>query len=151
MQLCTQKYITSCQRGMHLHPPYPPWIRHWYHLKIRNVWVSIQTVSVLLLLFLTKDTTVKALNKVPLKNNYDPQRRLVRSAKNYRYSRPLGAPCLERRLRIRAQLRPFLSDLQRPSYNRSTWSVGCGLALKYVLIVAAVVSEVEIIQQQSMN
>ena len=29
MQLCTQKYIASRQRGVHLHPPYPPWIHHW--------------------------------------------------------------------------------------------------------------------------
>ena len=28
VQLCTQKYITRRQRGMHLHPPYPPRIRH---------------------------------------------------------------------------------------------------------------------------
>ena len=49
--------------------------------------------------------TVKALIKVPLKNNYDPQRRLVWSAKNY--FGPLGAPCLERRLQIGAQLAPF--------------------------------------------
>ena len=39
---------------------------------------------------------VDALIKAPLKNNYDPQRRLVWSAKNY--FGPLGAPCLERRL-----------------------------------------------------
>ena len=26
--LCSLKYITSRQRGVHLHPPYPPWIRH---------------------------------------------------------------------------------------------------------------------------
>ena len=41
-------------------------------------------------------STVEALIKAPLKNNYDPQRRLVWSAKNY--FGPLGAPCLERRL-----------------------------------------------------
>ena len=28
MQLCMQKYIASRQRGVHLYPPYPPWIRH---------------------------------------------------------------------------------------------------------------------------
>ena len=89
-------------------------------------------------------TTVKALIKAPLNNNYDPQRRLIRSEKNY-YFRPLGAPCLERRLRIRAQL-----DLSSRTYNgRATTGrgegVGCGLALKYALIVAAVVSEVEIV------
>ena len=49
--------------------------------------------------------TVDALIKAPLKNNYNPQRRLVWSAKNY--FGPLGAPCLERRLSIRAQLAPF--------------------------------------------
>ena len=48
--------------------------------------------------------TVEALIKVPLKNNYDPQRRLVWSAKNY--FGPLGAPCLERCLWIRVQLAP---------------------------------------------
>ena len=63
-------------------------------------------------------------------------------------------PCLERHLQIRAQLRPLQSDLQQPRYNsRGTTAqgegVGCGLGLKYVLIVAAVVNEVEIIQQQS--
>jgi len=36
-------------------------------------------------------------------------------------SDPYGGPCLERRLRIRAQLRCFQSDLQRPSYNRPRW------------------------------
>jgi len=30
----------------------------------------------------------------------------------------LGAPCLERHLRIRAQLRTFQSDWQWPCYNR---------------------------------
>ena len=59
--------------------------------------------------------TVKALIEAP-SNNYDPQRRLVRSEKNY--FGPLWAPCLERRLRIRAQLRPLQSDLQQSSYNR---------------------------------
>ena len=49
--------------------------------------------------------TIEALIKAPLKNNYDPQRRLVWSAK--KYFGPLGAPCLERRLWIRAQLAPF--------------------------------------------
>ena len=48
----------------------------------------------------TKGTvyTIDTLIKAPLKNNYmyDPQRRLVWSAKNYFV--PLGAPCLERRL-----------------------------------------------------
>jgi len=37
------------------------------------------------------------------------------------YFEPLGAPCSERRLRIRVQLRPFQSDLQWPSYNRPRW------------------------------
>jgi len=63
--------------------------------------------------------TVKALIKAPLKNNYNPQRRLVRSEKNY--FGPLGVPWLERRLRIRAQLRPLQSDLQQPSYNSPKW------------------------------
>jgi len=40
-------------------------------------------------------TTVKALIKAPLNNNYDPQRRLIRSEKNY-YFRPLGAGALFR-------------------------------------------------------
>ena len=63
--------------------------------------------------------TVKALINVPLNNNYDLQRCLVQSKKNY--FGPLGVPCLERRLRVRVQLRPFPSDLQRPSYNRPKW------------------------------
>ena len=50
----------------------------------------------------------KSFNYGVVKNNYDPQRRLVQSEKNY--FGPLGAPCLERRLRIRVQLRPFQSD-----------------------------------------
>ena len=50
-------------------------------------------------------STVKALIKAPLKNNYDLQRRLVWSKKNY--FGPLGVPCLERHLRFRVQLRPF--------------------------------------------
>ena len=58
----------------------------------------------------------------------------------------LGALCLESRLRIRAYLRPFQSDLQQPSYN---WSSGRCIGLKYALIVAAVVNKVQIIQQQS--
>ena len=40
--------------------------------------------------------TVNALINAPLKNNYDPQRRLVRSEKNY--FGPMGAPYLGRRL-----------------------------------------------------
>ena len=40
------------------------------------------------------NTTVKALIKALLKNNYDPQRHLVRSKKNY--FGPLGVPLLER-------------------------------------------------------
>ena len=51
--------------------------------------------------------TVKALLKVLLKNNYDPQRHLVWSEKK------LEAPCLGRCLQIRAQLRPFQSELQQ--------------------------------------
>ena len=91
----------------------------------------------------------KALIKAPLKNNYDPQRHLVRSEKNY--FEPLGVPCLERCLWIRVQ-----RDLSNRTYNGQATTgrgedVGCGLGLKYALIVAAVVSEVEIIQQQSMN
>jgi len=31
-----QKYITSRQRGVHLHPPYPPWIRHCVHTHTKN-------------------------------------------------------------------------------------------------------------------
>ena len=49
-------------------------------------------------------STVKASIKAPLKNNHDPQRFLVQSDKNY--FGPL-APCLEKRLRIGMQLRPF--------------------------------------------
>ena len=63
------------------------------------------------------------------------------------YFGPLGAPCLKRRLRIRAQLRPFLSELQQQSYNSPSEATGCRQGLKYALIVAAVVSGVEIIQQ----
>ena len=59
---------------------------------------------------------VKALIKAPLKNNYNPQRRLVQSEKNY--FGPLGVPCLDRCLQIRVQLRPFQSELQWPSYSR---------------------------------
>ena len=45
-------------------------------------------------------------------------------------------------------------DLSGWSYNGQAATglgegVGCGLALKYTLIVAAIVSKVEIIQQQS--
>ena len=42
---------------------------------------------------------------MPSESNYDPQRRLLWSAKNY--FGPLGVPCLERQLQIRAQLVPF--------------------------------------------
>ena len=58
--------------------------------------------------------TVNALINAPLKNNYDPQRRLVWSEKNY--FGPLGAPYLERRLRIRAQLTPF-REVERAEYG----------------------------------
>jgi len=51
---------------------------------------------------------------VPLKNNYNPQRRLVRSKKDY-----FGP--LERSLQIRTQLRPFQLELQWPSCNRPRW------------------------------
>ena len=49
-------------------------------------------------------------------------------------------PCLERRLRIRAQW-----DLSSQTYNGQATTgqgegVGCGLGLKYALIVAVVVS-----------
>ena len=56
-------------------------------------------------------STVNALINAPLKNNYDPQRRLVWS-----YFGPLGAPYLERRLRIRAQLTPF-REVERAEYG----------------------------------
>ena len=52
--------------------------------------------------FIDVVATIKALIEALLKNNYDPQRCLVRSEKNY--FRPLGALCLEKCLRIRAQL-----------------------------------------------
>ena len=58
--------------------------------------------------------TVNALINAPLKNNYDPQRRLVWREKNY--FGPLGAPYLERRLRIRAQLTPF-REVERAEYG----------------------------------
>ena len=58
--------------------------------------------------------TVNALINAPLKNNYDPQRRLVWSEKNY--LGPLGAPYLERRLRIRAQLTLF-REVERAEYG----------------------------------
>ena len=58
----------------------------------------------------------KALIKVPLKKLWGT---LFGAKKLLRILR--GAPCLERRLRIRAQLRPFQSDLQWPSYNRPRW------------------------------
>ena len=48
---------------------------------------------------------VRYCKSFKLKNNYNSQRRLVWRAKNY--FGPLGAPCLERHLRIRAQLAPF--------------------------------------------
>ena len=63
------------------------------------------------------------------------------------YFGPLETPCLERRLWIRVQLRPFQINLQEASYNRPNEGVGCKLGLKYALIVATIVSEVEIIQQ----
>ena len=59
-------------------------------------------------------STVNALINAPLKNNYDPQRRLVWSEKNY--FGPMGAPYLGRRLRIRAQLTPF-SEVERAEYE----------------------------------
>ena len=62
----------------------------------------------------TAKRTVNALINAPLKNNYDPQRRLVWSEKNY--FGPLGAPYLERRLRIRAQLTPF-REVERAEYG----------------------------------
>ena len=79
--------------------------------------------------------------KAPLKNNYDPQRPCSERKKNY--FGPLGAPCLERHLRIRAQLRPFQSDLIGRATTGRGEGVGCRLGLRYALIVAAVVSEVE--------
>ena len=63
--------------------------------------------------------TVETLIKAPLKNNYDQQMRLVWSEKHYLGSLGiLGAPCLEKRLCIRAQLTPFQLELQQPSCNR---------------------------------
>ena len=68
------------------------------------------------------------------------------------YLGPLGMPCLERCLRIRVQLRLFQSELQWPSYITGPGEgLGCGLGLKYALIVAGIVNEVEIIQQQLKN
>ena len=59
-----------------------------------------------------KFLTIKALIKALLKNNYDPQRHLVWSTKNY--LGPLGAPCIEGCLWIRAQLAPF-------QWTRKVW------------------------------
>ena len=59
--------------------------------------------------------------KALLKNNYDLQRRLVWSAKNY--FRPLGAPCLERRLWIRVQLAPFsMNSWSLYGYTDNGWT-----------------------------
>ena len=68
----------------------------------------MQSVSVFV------NATVNALINAPLKNNYDPQRRLVWSEKNY--FRPMGAPYLGRHLRIRAQLTPF-REVERAEYG----------------------------------
>ena len=93
-------------------------------------------------------STVKASIKAPLKI-------VLRSAKtpwsekNIYISGPLGAPCLERRLQIRAQLRPFQSELQRTSYNRPRWR--CRMHTKLEVRLTAILSEVEILQQQSKN
>ena len=50
-----------------------------------------------------------------------------------------------------ATVRPLKPELQLPGYTGRGEGIGCGLGLKYALqlIVAAVVSEVEFIQQQS--
>ena len=51
MQLCTQKYITRRQRGVHLHPPYPPWIRHcvlimnYMQLALYCAFCTLHTIS----------------------------------------------------------------------------------------------------------
>ena len=50
-------------------------------------------------------------------------------------------------LRFRVQLRPFQLELQQPSYNRPRWRCRMQTRLE-VRLVAAIVSEVEIIQQQ---
>ena len=36
VQLCSQQYITSRQRGVHLHPPYPPKSATEYYMSTRN-------------------------------------------------------------------------------------------------------------------
>ena len=66
--------------------------------------------------------TVEALIKALLKNNYDPQRRLVWSAKNY--FGLLGVPCLERCLWIRAQLALFNEFVKFVwlHWQRTNWS-----------------------------
>ena len=92
-------------------------------------------------LLLGLQCTIKALIEVPLKNNYNLQRHLFGA-----YS--LGAPCLERRLRFRAQL-TLRRRSYEPSCNRLMSRCRCALGLNYALIVAAILSEVEIIQQQS--
>ena len=86
---------------------------------------------------------------MPLKNNYDPQRRLVWSEKIT--SNPWGRLVQRGAFELECNL-----DLSNRTYNGQATTgrgedVGCGLGLKYLLIVAAVVSESEIIQQQSMN
>ena len=58
--------------------------------------------------------TVNALINEPLKNNYNPQRRLVLSEKNYFGT--MGVPYLGRRLQIRAQLTPF-REVKRAEYG----------------------------------
>jgi len=91
----------------------------------------------------------KALIKVPLKIVTIRKGTLL-GVKKLLWT--LGAPCLVRRLRIRAQLRPFQLELQRPSCNRPGWRYRIWNMLEvYALIVAAAVSKVEIIQQQSKN
>ena len=77
---------------------------------------------------------VRYCKSFKLKNNYNSQRRLVWRAKNY--FGPLGAPCLERHLRIRAQLAPF--QWTRQTSQRTHWS------MLYQAVVNTSVFEVQV-------
>ena len=68
---------------------------------------------------ISKQCTVKALIKALLKNNYDPQRRLVWSEKLILTLR--GAMFREAPLNQGATVKPLKSELQRPSYNWLRW------------------------------
>ena len=91
-------------------------------LSLRRVWLARLALSMSKDWWpqlITKQCTVKALIKVPLKNSFDPQRRLGWSEKillTYR-----GAMFRDAPLNQSATVRPLKSELQRPSYNCLRW------------------------------